>query len=465
MKVKAERIENSQVVLEVEVEPEEEERSLEEAYRRLVKKADIPGFRKGKAPRAMLERYIGREALLQEAIERLVPELLNKAIEEQELNPIAQPEVEITQTEPVAFKATVPVSPTVELGSYREIRIDSEPVEVVGEELDRVIEQLRKQHAPWAPAERPVQLDDLVTMDIEGKVGEESLEKREGIQYQVLRDFAFPVPGFSEKLVGLEKGKEVEFTISFPADHERSELAGQECWFKVLVSEIKEKKLPELDDEFAKSVSEEFETFDALREQIASNLRSMAEEQARRRYEEKAIDAVVEQAHVDFPPVLVERDIDGLISEQERELRANKMSLEDYLTRMKMSGEQLREELRPIATKRVARSLVLGKFLGEENIEVGDEETDEEIEAMAQAVGEKGDELREFFKSPIGRQSLQQRLLTRNAVRRLVDIASGEADSTESLEERSEVESTEPLEKADEAGSTESLEKGEEEDG
>ncbi len=465
MKVKAERIENSQVVLEVEVEPKEEERSLEEAYHRLVKKADIPGFRKGKAPRVMLERYIGREALLQDAMERLVPELLNQAIEEQELNPIAQPEVEITQTEPVVFKATVPVSPTVELGNYKEIRIDSDPVEVAEEEANKVIEQLRQQNAPWAPTERAVQLDDLVTIDVEGKVGEDSLDKREGIQYQVLRDFAFPVPGFSEKLVGLEKGQEAEFTISFPADHERSELAGQECWFRVLVSEVKEKKLPEIDDEFAKSVGEEFDTFDALRERVSSDLRSMAEEQARRSYEEKVMEAVVEQTHVDFPPVLVERDIDGLIDEQERELRANKISLEDYLTRVKMSGEQLREELRPIATKRVARSLVLGKVLGEESIQVSDEETDGEIEKMAQAAGEKGDELREFFNSPIGRQSLQQRLLTRNTVRRLVDIASGEADSTESSEEGSEVDSTESLEKADEAGSTESLEKGEEEDG
>lgn len=453
MKVKAERIENNQVVLEVEVEPEEEERSLEEAYRRLVKKADIPGFRKGKAPRAMFERYIGREALLQEAIEHLVPRLLNQAIEEQEINPIAQPEVEITQTEPVAFKATIALSPTVELGSYKEIRIDPEPVEVAEEEVNKVIEQLRQQHAPWVPTERPVQLDDLVTMDVEGKVGEESLDKREGIQYQVLQDFAFPVPGFAEKLVGLEKGQEAEFTISFPVDHERTELAGQECWFKVLVSEVKEKKLPELDDEFAKSVGEEFETFDALHERVASNMRQVAEAEARRSYEEKVIDAVVEQAQVEFPPVLVERDIDGLIGEQERELRANKMRLEDYLTRMKMSGEQLREELRPIATKRVARSLVLGKVLEDGNIEVGDEEIDGEVETMAQAAGEKGNDLREFFKSPIGRQSLQRMLLTRNAVKRLVEIASGEVDSTESFE------------KGSDADSAESLEKGGEEDG
>ncbi len=463
MKAKAEKIENSQVVLEVEVDPEEEEKSLEEAYRRLVKKAEIPGFRKGKAPRAMFERFIGRDVLLQEAMERLVPQLLARAIEEQELEPIDQPEVEIIQTDPVVFKATVPLSPTVELGEYKEIRIPREPVEVADEDVDRVIERLREEQAPWAPVERPVQLGDLVVMDVEGKIGEETLDKREGIQYQVFADFAFPVPGFSEKLVGVEKGKEAEFTISFPADHERDELAGNECWFKVLIGEIKEKKLPELDDEFAKSVGEEFDSLDALRERIAANLRGMAEEQATRGYEEQVIDAVVDQANVEFPPVLIERDIDGMIGEQERELRANRMSLEDYLARTQMSPEQLREELRPLATKRVTRSLVLSKVMEDEAIEVADQELDGEVETMAQAAGDKADELRQFFKSPVGRQSLERTLLTRNTVRRLVEMAGEEAGSVEPPQ-ASEAAATESTQDAGEAESTEGSEKGGEED-
>ena len=463
MKAKAEKIENSQVVLEVEVDPEEEENSLEEAYRRLVKKAEIPGFRKGKAPRAMFERFIGRDVLLQEAMERLVPQLLARAIEEQELEPIDQPEVEIIQTDPVVFKATVPLSPTVELGEYKEIRIPREPVEVADEDVDRVIERLREEQAPWAPVERPVQLGDLVVMDVEGKIGEETLDKREGIQYQVFADFAFPVPGFSEKLVGVEKGKEAEFTISFPADHERDELAGNECWFKVLIGEIKEKKLPELDDEFAKSVGEEFDSLDALRERIAANLRGMAEEQATRGYEEQVIDAVVDQANVEFPPVLIERDIDGMIGEQERELRANRMSLEDYLARTQMSPEQLREELRPLATKRVTRSLVLSKVMEDEAIEVADQELDGEVETMAQAAGDKADELRQFFKSPVGRQSLERTLLTRNTVRRLVEMAGEEAGSVEPPQ-ASEAAATESTQDAGEAESTEGSEKGGEED-
>ena len=448
MKVKAERIENSQVVLEVEVEPEEEERSLEAAYRRLVKSTNIPGFRKGKAPRAMVERYLGREFLLQDALERLVPELLNQAIEEQELQPVAQPDVEVTQTEPVvAFKAVVPVSPTVELGDYRGLRVEREPVEVSDEDVNRVVDQLREQHAPWEPVDRAVQLNDLVTMDVEGRVGEEELERREGIQYEVLDGFAFPVPGFAEKLVGLEKDKEAEFTISFPPEHERSELAGQECWFKVLVTEVKEKKLPEADDEFARSVGEEFETFEALRERIMSNLKGMAEQQAGRAYEEEVVDAVVEQAKVEFPPVLVESEIDRLIRDQERELNLSKLSLEDYLGRMKMSAEQLRDELRPVATKRIARSLVLSKVVEDEKIEVSDEEINAEIEEVAQGAGERGPEFRDFFSSPIGRQALEQTLLTRNTVNLLTQLASGEADAGEPEDEGAESEAAESLEK------------------
>ena len=436
MKVSTERIENSQVVLDVEAETEEVERALEEAYHRLVKRADVPGFRRGKAPRAMLERYIGRETLLEEALERLVPQLLSQAIEEQGIDAIAQPEIQITQTDPVTFKATVPVRPTVELGNYRELSIAPEPVEVADEEVDKVIEQIRYQHAPWEPAERPIKFGDLVTIDVKGSVAEDSLLDRKDLQFQVLQGLPFPVPGFAEKLDGLEKGQEKEFTISLPADYGVSELAGKECLFKVLASEIKEKKLPELNDEFAKSIGDDIETFGALRERIASNLRLMAEEGARRRYEEKVVDAVVELSKVEFPPFLVERDIDRLLAEQERELKESRISLDDYLRSRSKTEEELREELRPLATKRVSQSLVLAKVAEAEEIEVTNGEIDGEVEALAQGAGEQGEELRKLFNSPAARQSLEERLLTIKTLKRLVELASGEAeaisDATES---------------------------------
>jgi len=430
VKVSTEQIENNQVVLDVEAEPEEVERFLEEAYHRLVKRTDVPGFRRGKATRAMLERYIGREALLEEALDHLVPHLLNQAIEEQGIDAIARPEVEITQTDPVTFKATLPLRPTVELGNYQQISIPPEPVEVAEDEVNRVIEELRQQHAPWEPVERPIKFGDLVTIDVVGNVDENPVLDRKDLQFQALQDLPFPMPGFAEKLEGLEKGQEKEFSLSFPADYGTSELAGKECLFKVLISEIKEKKLPELNDEFAKSVGEGFETIDSLRERVASNLWLMAEEGARRRYEEKVIDAAVELAQVEFPPLLVEHDINRLIAEQERELRENRVSLEEYLRSRQKTEEELREELRPMATKRVRQSLVLTKVAEEEGIEVTEEEIDGEIEAMAEGVGERGEELKKQFNSPPVRQSLKDVIVTRKTVKRLLEIASGKAEST-----------------------------------
>ncbi len=419
MKVSSERIENSQVVLKVEAEPEEVERSLEEAYRHLVKRADVPGFRRGKAPRAMLERYLGKEALLGEAVERLVPQLYSRAVEEQGIDAIAQPEIEITQTDPVIFKATVPLRPTVELGNHRQIRVDPEPVEVAEEEMEKAIEQVRYQHAPWQPVERPIQFGDLVTIDVKGSLEDGSLLDRKDLQYQVLKALPFPVPGFSEQLEGLDKGEEKEFTISFPADYEISHLAGKEYPFRVVVSEIKEKKLPEVNDEFAKSVGEGFEDLESLRQRIASALKDLAEEKERRRFEEKVIDAVVELSKVDFPPVLVEREIDRLIRETEA-------SLEEGIRSRGRSEEELREELRPLATRRATIYLVLGKVAEEERIEVAEAEIEEEVEAIAQSAGERGEEIRSMFNSTTGRQSLKEALLTRKTVKRLMEIASGE---------------------------------------
>lgn len=424
MKLSSERIENSQIVLSVEAEPEEVERSLEEAYRHLAKSTDVPGFRRGKAPRAMLERYLGKEALLDEAVERLVPQLYSRALEEQGIDAIAEPEIEITQTDPVVFKATVPLRPTVELGNYRQIRVDPQPVEVAEEEVDRVIEQIRYQHAPWQPAERPVQFGDLVTIDAEGSADGKPALDRKDLQYLVLKDSPVPVPGFSEQLEGLEKGQEKEFSISFPAEYEISQFAGKEYLFRVLVSEIKEKRLPELNDEFAKSLGEGFETFQSLRQRVASNVKAVAEERVRRHLEEKVIEALAELSKVDFPPVLVERAIDRLIRQRES-------SLEEHIKDRGKSQEELRQELRPLATERVTRSLLLGKVAEEEKIGVTEAEVEEEVEAMAQGAGEKGEELRKIFDSQAARQSLEEILVTRKTVKRLVDIASGgEAEST-----------------------------------
>jgi len=429
VKVSTGKTENCQTVLEVEADPEEVERSLEGAYHRLVKRAHIPGFRKGKAPRQMVERYLGKETLLQEALEQLVPQLLNQAISEQGIEPIAQPEVEITRVDPLAFKATVPLKPTVELGKYLEISVDKKPVEVTEEEVNSVIEQLRKQQGTWEPADRPVNLGDLVTINVVGSVDGEKMIEKTDLQFQVLQGMPVPVPGFAEELAGMEKGAEKEFTISVPDDYAIKGLAGKGCLFKVEVTEIKGQKLPELNDEFAKSLGQGFETLEVLKQDVNSNLKAMAEEGARRSYENKAVDALVGVSHVEFPQVMVEREIDRLISAQESELKANKIGLEDYLRSRKKSIEELREEIRPVATRQISNSLVLSKLAEDEHITVSDEELDTEIETMVNNSGKQGENMRKLFQSPRARSSLQGMLGTKKTVSRLVEIASGESKS------------------------------------
>ena len=427
MKVTREKTENSQAFLRIEMEPAEVEEYLTESYHRLVKKADIPGFRRGKAPRAILERYIGRDGLLDDALDHLLPQAYEKAIKEQGIDAIASPSIEIEQTEPVVFTATVPLRPTVKLGDYRQIRLTPEPVKLT-EDVNTVIEQLRRQHSTWEPVVRPVDFDDLVTLDIESYIEGKPLINQQGVQYQLLHDQPFPVPGFAEQLPGMKGGDEKEFKIQLPKDYPRGEFAGKEAHFKVRVTEVKQRRLPELDDEFATLVNPDLKTLASLRERISTNLRLRAEEKAKAEFEERVIEAVVEISQVEFPPVLVEVEIDRLLDQQARWLQASGSGLEEYLGRINKTGEELREELRPLATKRVTRSLVLEKIAGEEKFEVSDSEINAELEKLAQSATGNKDEVKKFLDSPQARSSVEQLLTRRKTMQRLVEIAGGSID-------------------------------------
>ncbi len=418
MKVTNEKTENSQVFLTIEMEPAEVEEWLEKSYSRLVKKVRIPGFRKGKASRVILERHIGRGALLDDALGDLVPHAYDQAIKEQEIEAIASPSIEITQTDPVVFKATVPIKPTIELDDYHHIQVESEPVEITEEDISTAIEELRHHHATWKPVERPIDFDDLVILDIDSDIEGKPFINQKGVQYQVLHDLPFPTPGFAEKLPGMKRGEEREFKLQFPLDYPRDELSGKEASFKVRINEIKQKILPELNDEFAREVNPDSKTLDSLREQASTELRHQAEEKAKVDFEERVIEAVIDLTKLEFPPIFVEQEIDQLLREQVPHL-------EEYLSRINKTEEQLREELRPLATKRVTRSLVLGKIAEEEKIEVSDAEIESEIEKLTKSATENKDELQKFLNTPQARQSIRQLLITRKTIQRLVEIAKG----------------------------------------
>jgi len=435
VKVSTERIPESQVVLEIEVEPERLERSLDRAYRQLAQKTEVPGFRKGKIPRQMLERYVGRDAVMQEALGLLIPEAYNQAIEEENVEAIDYPNIEVVQEEPLIFKATVAVRPSVDLGNYREMRVEREPVTVSEEQVNEKIEELRHRYAILEPVDRPVQMGDRVRADVRVSVDGRQVFSEDEAEIHLRLGVPVLVPGFVEELLGSEKGVEREFSIDVSPDHPQRLLAGKTCVCKVVVREIKEEKLPELDDTFAAVVGEGFPSVEALRERLESDLRQSAEQEADARHGEKVVDGVVAVASLEFPPVLAERETEQLL--RERVSSSGAGDVERYLRHVGKSEEEVRQDLRLQAVERIQRSLVLSKVAEAEAISVSEEDIDAEIERLATSSGPRGDEVRRIFDSAGGRDALRRSLLTRKTVERLVAIASGDEvpPPTEAAEE------------------------------
>ena len=423
MKVNNEKTENSQAFLTIEMEPAEMEESLENSYHRLVKKVNVPGFRKGKAPRAVLERHVGQERLLDDTVDALVPQAYEQALQEQEIEAYAQPQIEMVQENPLIFKAVVPLRPVVKLGDYHKVKVKEETVKITKDNIAAVIEQLRHQHATWQPVERPVASGDLLNVDVESTVDGEPFINQKGAQYQVTAESANPVAGFPEQFIGMQKDEEKEFTLRLPEDYPGTEMAGKEASFKVKVYEIKEEELPEVTDEFAGQVDPEFQTVDDLRQRIKADMTQRAEERARTDFEEKVVDAAVNFAELEYPPVLVESEVHRLIDEQARRVQMQGANMEQYLASINKTEEQLHEEMHPVAEQRVARSLVLGKIAEEENVEISDDEINAEIEVITQnAAEENKTKIHEALNAPQARESIRQTLFTRKTMQLLVDI-------------------------------------------
>ena len=436
MKVTKEKVENCQAFLTIEMEPADMEDGMKHAYQHLVQRASIPGFRKGKAPRAVVERTLGKARMLEEAIDHLVPEAYQNALKEQEIVPYAQPEVEITQAEPLIFKAVVPLTPTVTLGDYQSIRMSPEQVDIKEENINSVLEELRHQHATWEPVDRPVAYNDMAVIDINANAEDKPFAQKVGSQYQVLKDAITPAPGFAEQIVGLKKDETKEFDLTFPADYPSSQLAGKLAHFKVKLHEVKEEKLPELNDDLAIQVSPEFKTVQVLREEVVKSLKLRADENSRMTLEEKVINTAVEQAKIEYPPVIIDLEINRIINDQARQLQLSGRGMDEYLRSINKTAEQLQEELRPIAKKNVAASLVLSKIAETEKIEVTEDEISNGIGNMVRSIGEdKKADMLKLLDTPQNRQSITQSLKTRKTIERLTNIAKNTGDSGQETKE------------------------------
>ncbi len=426
MKVSAENLENCRIALNIEAEAAELDKSLDEAYRRLVKEVSVPGFRKGKAPRAILERHIGKGALLEEALEHLVPQLYKQAVQSKDLQPVAEPELEITQTAPLVFKAIVSLKPEVKLGDYHGIRLDASPeIEVTDEEVAAAMEEFRKAQGAWVPTDRPAELDDLITTNIQASVDGKPWLDHKDILYEMSKDSRSPVAGFASCLQGTEKNKEKTFNLTIPDDYPITEMRRKEASFRVTISEIKEKQLPELNDELAKGAG--YGGLEDMREKVAAHLRTKAEARNRLESQQKALDALVNMSQVDYPPVLEDEEIDGLLKSEARRLGFREIT--DYLKKGSKTEEQIKQELRPIAKQRLTQSLVLGKLAEEEKIEISSSEVDNKVDEISSDAEDK-EKAKQFFSLPQLKQSIEQSLRTQKTMDRLLQIAVGNTEHT-----------------------------------
>jgi len=423
VKVSTQRLPESQVLLEIEVDPEQMERSLDKAYKRLVQRVEVPGFRKGKTPRDMLERHLGRERLVREAHDILIPEVYDQAIDQNDVHAIDQPAIELLSAEPLSFKATVAVRPTVDLGEYKRVRVERETAAIPDGEIEAALDDLRRRYALHEPVDRPVQTGDIVRADVRIEIDGREVFKDDDTEFRLREGATVLLPGFAEGVAGAEKGVTRDVVVTVPEGE--NSLAGKSGVATVTVKEVKEEQLPELNDEFAQGVGEGFSGLLALRERIGTDIRERLEAEAEETFRERAVGALVEGAKkIEFPHVLVHREIERLIDEQ---ARSTGRDVSGYLELIKKTPEQVHEELLPAATERVRRSLALSQLAEDEDIEATPEEIDAEIETIATSSGTQGEQMRRMFSTTNGRAVIERNLRTRKTLDRLAEVA-GQAD-------------------------------------
>ncbi|MFQ6058968.1 MAG: trigger factor [Anaerolineae bacterium] len=437
MKVTQEPTADRQVVLTIEVDEERMQRALHQAARQLSRRVKIRGFRPGKAPYTVVARAVGQDRLYDHALELLAPQVYKEALDESGIKPYALAPLELIQREPPIFQATIPLPPLVELGDYHAIRMAPQEATVTDEDVEAVLAQIQQNTAQAVPVERPVAENDILTLSLRvsrgdepaASAGEVLLEQENAIFDMASGSDDLP-PDFGAALLGMSKGQEREFTLTYPAHHPHEDLAGQEVTIHVTLHEVKERHLLDIDDELARTVGD-FETLDELREQIRANLQTRAEIEARERLSEEVLAAVMAQARVEFPPPLVERELDQMVADLADRLKGRGLTLEKYLEMEGRSEQALREELRIEARERVKRALVLGKVVELEGIQVEPGEVEEEAESIAQRFGERAEAAREVLASAESQRSLTSRLLAQKALRRLVEIATQSPESVD----------------------------------
>ena len=402
MSLQVEKLEGNMAKLTIEASAEDFEKALDTAYQKNKGKIALPGFRKGKAPRAMIEKMYGKEVFYEDAANVLIPSAYAKAVDECEEEIVSQPTIDVVQAEagkPFIFTAEVALKPEVTLGKYKGVEVEAIDVTVTDEDVNAAIDRERENNARTVTVEdRAVQEKDVVTLDFEGFVDGVAFEGGKGENYPLTIGSKTFIPGFEDQLVGAELNKEVEVNVTFPEDYQAEELAGKAAVFKCTVKEIKEKQLPELDDEFASEVSE-FETLAEYKEDVKKNLAEKKEADAKNEKEQKVIEAIIADAKMDIPEAMVVSQQRQMAEDFAQRLQMQGLSIEQYFQFTGLTGETFLAQMKPQAENRIKTRLVLEAVAAAENMVVSEEEYKDELKKMAEAYQMEVEKMEEMIGS------------------------------------------------------------------
>ena len=425
MSVKVEKLEKNMAKLTMEVPAEELEKAIQGAYLKQKNRINIPGFRRGKAPRAMIEKMYGAGIFYEDAANALIPEAYSKAVDECGETIVSRPSISIEQLEkgkPFIFTAEVALKPEVVLGDYKGLEVPKSDLEVTEEEIAGELKREQENNSRSIDVDdRAVMDGDKVTLDFEGSVDGEAFEGGKGTDYPLTIGSGAFIPGFEEQLVGAEIGQEKEVNVTFPENYQAKELAGKAAVFKCTVKKIEMKELPELNDDFAKDVSE-FDTLEGYKADIRKNLEEKKADAAKRSREDAAVEKAIENASMEIPDAMLETQVDQMLDDFARRIQAQGLSMEQYMQFTGATQDAMREQMKPQAMKRIQTRLVLEKIAEAENIQISDERLDEEIAKMAEMYKMEADKLKEMM-GDYEKDQMKKDLAVQEAVTLISDAA------------------------------------------
>ena len=425
MSLQVEKLEKNMAKLTIEVSAEELDKAMEKAYQKQKSRISLPGFRKGKAPRKMIESMYGKGVFMEDAVNSLVPQEYSKAIADCDLEIVSQPEINVTQMEPgkaLIFTADVATKPEVTLGDYKGVEVPKTEIAVTDEEVDAEVKKEQDKNARTVAVEdRAAANGDITTIDFEGFVDGVAFEGGKGTDYALTLGSGTFIPGFEDQLVGANTGDHVEVKVTFPEEYQAKELAGKEAVFQCDVKKIETKEVPELDDEFAKDVSE-FDTLAEYKEDVKKKLTEKKEKEARTAKENAAVDKAIENAQMDIPELMTKTECRQMMDDFSRRMQQQGLSMEQYFQFTGQSMDKMMEDMKPQALKRIQTRLVLEKVAEAENIQPSEEEITEEIQKMADAYKMEADKIREAI-GESGLEQMKKDMAVQKAVTVIADAA------------------------------------------